>query len=131
MLRGSLGLSLVGETVPFLRDPVSFVTDRLARYGAVFRTNVLAQPTVVACTYASALDVLHPSSGPSAEAGDACAEFLGPLYPVAEPTAAQLRLAAARRSYRQVRRRLLRGRRAQLPPTIATIARDALVQLDS
>ncbi len=44
---GSSGLPLLGETLPFAKNPFSFLDERLAKYGRVFRTNVLGRKTVV------------------------------------------------------------------------------------
>ena len=46
-LPGSLGLPVVGESLAFARNPFAFVTKRLARYGRVFKTNVLFAKTAV------------------------------------------------------------------------------------
>lgn len=73
-----MGLPLVGENVAFVRDPVAFVSARATQHGPVFRTNVLGGATAIAASHRAALDVLHSTD---AEAGDAYAEFLGPLYP--------------------------------------------------
>ncbi|NJK60502.1 MAG: cytochrome P450, partial [Oscillatoriales cyanobacterium SM2_1_8] len=42
---GSFGLPVIGETLAFLRDP-NFVRDRQARYGNVFKTQLIGKPTV-------------------------------------------------------------------------------------
>lgn len=44
---GSSGLPLLGETLPFAKNPFRFLDERLAKYGRVFRTNVLGRKTVV------------------------------------------------------------------------------------
>ncbi|HKS23277.1 MAG TPA: cytochrome P450 [Thermoanaerobaculia bacterium] len=44
---GSSGLPLLGETLPFAKNPFRFLEERLAKYGRVFRTNVLGRKTVV------------------------------------------------------------------------------------
>jgi cytochrome P450 len=44
---GSSGLPLLGETLPFAKNPFRFLEKRLAKYGRVFRTNVLGRKTVV------------------------------------------------------------------------------------
>lgn len=43
---GDMGLPKVGETLHFGRDPAKFVADRRARYGDVFVTHLLGDPTV-------------------------------------------------------------------------------------
>jgi retinoid hydroxylase len=43
---GSLGWPFLGETLSFFRDS-QFVQKRQQRYGPVFRTNILGQPTVI------------------------------------------------------------------------------------
>ncbi|WP_024546087.1 cytochrome P450 [Picosynechococcus sp. NKBG15041c] len=43
---GRNGLPFVGETLAFIFDP-DFAEKRANRYGAIFRTNILGQPTVV------------------------------------------------------------------------------------
>jgi cytochrome P450 len=40
-------LPLLGETLPFAKNPFRFLDERLAKYGRVFRTNVLGRKTVV------------------------------------------------------------------------------------
>lgn len=42
---GNLGLSLLGETIAFLRDP-NFAKKRHQQYGSVFKTQLLGSPTV-------------------------------------------------------------------------------------
>ncbi|MDB5071665.1 MAG: cytochrome [Candidatus Eremiobacteraeota bacterium] len=44
---GSAGLPGLGETLEFTRDPFGFVQKRRARYGRVFRTNLLGRMTAV------------------------------------------------------------------------------------
>jgi len=44
---GRSGLPLLGETLPFAANPFRFLDERLAKYGRVFRTNVLGRKTVV------------------------------------------------------------------------------------
>ena len=44
---GRNGLPLLGETLPFATNPFRFLDDRLAKYGRIFRTNVLGRKTVV------------------------------------------------------------------------------------
>ncbi len=44
---GNPGPPLLGETLAFTKDPFGFVQDRRARYGRVFRTNLLRRTTVV------------------------------------------------------------------------------------
>ncbi len=44
---GNSGLPLIGETIPFFNDP-QFHQKRLAKYGKLYRTQVLGSPTVVA-----------------------------------------------------------------------------------
>ena len=43
---GNNGLPLLGETLAFASDPFAFVRARQARFGDVFRTNILGRPTV-------------------------------------------------------------------------------------
>lgn len=43
---GSSGLPLLGETLAFVFDK-NFVDKRIKKYGNIFRTNILGQPTVV------------------------------------------------------------------------------------
>jgi len=42
---GSSGLPLLGETLPFISDMFGFIRGRTARYGRVFRSNILGHPT--------------------------------------------------------------------------------------
>jgi cytochrome P450 len=44
---GTTGLPLLGETLPFLRDPFGFIRDRSAQHGPVFRTHVLGRRAAV------------------------------------------------------------------------------------
>lgn len=44
---GSAGLPGLGETLAFVKDPFTFVKERRARYGRVFRTNLLGRMTAV------------------------------------------------------------------------------------
>src|SRR5665213_1033952 len=44
---GSAGLPGIGETLAFTKDPFGFVQERRARYGRVFRTNLLGRMTAV------------------------------------------------------------------------------------
>jgi retinoid hydroxylase len=44
---GSFGLPGLGETLAFVKDPFAFVQQRRARYGRVFRTNLLGRKTAV------------------------------------------------------------------------------------
>jgi cytochrome P450 len=44
---GNSGLPLLGETHLLLRDGFGFVEERARRYGPVFRTHILGQPTAV------------------------------------------------------------------------------------
>jgi cytochrome P450 len=44
---GSAGFPIVGETFAFLKDSFAFVSDRQAKYGPVFRTQLLGKPAVV------------------------------------------------------------------------------------
>jgi cytochrome P450 len=44
---GSLGLPLLGQTVPFVRDARALLERNRARHGDVFKVQVLGQPTVV------------------------------------------------------------------------------------
>jgi cytochrome P450 len=43
---GQQGLPLLGETIPYLRDP-QFVAVRQARYGNIFSTHLFGHPTVI------------------------------------------------------------------------------------
>ena len=43
---GSFGLPWLGETLSFLRQP-NFIDQRSQRYGSIFKTNILGQPTVI------------------------------------------------------------------------------------
>lgn len=44
---GSAGLPGLGETLPFTRDTFAFIEERRARYGRVFRTNLLGRDTAM------------------------------------------------------------------------------------
>ena len=44
---GSAGLPGVGETLAFVKDPFTFIRERRARYGRVFRTSLLGRMTAV------------------------------------------------------------------------------------
>lgn len=44
---GDMGLPLVGESREFAADPVAFVIERRARYGDVFRTNIIFADTII------------------------------------------------------------------------------------
>lgn len=41
-----MGLPVIGETLPFLRDPFGFIAERLRTHGPVFKTRILAQNVV-------------------------------------------------------------------------------------
>ncbi len=43
---GSFGLPLLGETLEFIKSPRAFVESRRRRYGNVFRSRILGDPTV-------------------------------------------------------------------------------------
>jgi cytochrome P450 len=43
---GNLGLPFLGETLPFLRDPVSFFERRSRIHGAIFKTRILGDPVI-------------------------------------------------------------------------------------
>lgn len=43
---GSSGLPLIGETISFVLER-NFADKRIKKYGNIFRTNILGQPTVV------------------------------------------------------------------------------------
>jgi cytochrome P450 len=43
---GGNGLPLLGETLAFANNPFGFIRERHARFGDVFRTNILGSPTV-------------------------------------------------------------------------------------
>ncbi len=45
---GSFGLPWIGETIDFLTD-ANFADKREAKYGSVFKTNIIGKPTVVMC----------------------------------------------------------------------------------
>lgn len=42
---GNLGLPIIGETIDFFQNP-DFAIERHQRYGAIFKTNILGQPTI-------------------------------------------------------------------------------------
>jgi cytochrome P450 len=44
---GSTGLPGIGETLAFVKDPFTFIKERRARYGRVFRTSLLGRTMVV------------------------------------------------------------------------------------
>jgi cytochrome P450 len=44
---GSAGLPGLGETLAFVKDPFTFIQERRARHGRVFRTNLLGRMTAV------------------------------------------------------------------------------------
>ncbi|PXF41576.1 Cytochrome P450 90A1 [Gracilariopsis chorda] len=82
---GRIGLPLLGETIPFLKDIIGFIETRMKRHGAMFQTYLFGSRTVVACSYDSATAVLTHGdashSGGSLEAGEAFGQFLKELYP--------------------------------------------------
>lgn len=43
---GARGLPVLGESLQFLRDPETFTSERWAKYGPVFYSNMLGKPTV-------------------------------------------------------------------------------------
>ena len=43
---GGNGLPLLGETIAFANNPFGFIRELHARFGDVFRTNILGSPTV-------------------------------------------------------------------------------------
>ncbi len=43
---GSLGLPLIGESIPFFNDS-NFIDKRQKKYGKIFKTNIFARPTIV------------------------------------------------------------------------------------
>jgi cytochrome P450 len=43
---GNLGLPFLGETLPFLRDPITFLEERSRRHGPVFKTRILGDDVV-------------------------------------------------------------------------------------
>ncbi len=43
---GAMGLPFIGETLPFLRDPVAFLEKRAGAHGPVFKTRILGDPVV-------------------------------------------------------------------------------------
>ena len=44
---GNDGLPLLGETLPFAKNPFRFIEERLARHGRIFRTHVLGRKTAI------------------------------------------------------------------------------------
>lgn len=44
---GHTGWPLVGETLALVKNPFAFVSERVARFGRVFRTNVMSRDTIV------------------------------------------------------------------------------------
>ncbi len=70
---GSSGLPLIGETLSFVFDK-NFADKRIKKYGKIFRTNILGQPTVVmsgtdanefilSSHFMEPVPTLHPRSG--------------------------------------------------------------------
>ena len=43
---GAMGLPLIGETMPFIRDPFHFLTERQQRYGNVFKSSAVGRRLV-------------------------------------------------------------------------------------
>jgi cytochrome P450 len=43
---GKLGLPFLGETLPFLKDPVAFLETRARQHGAVFKTRILGDQVI-------------------------------------------------------------------------------------
>ncbi|PMB19199.1 cytochrome P450 [Fischerella thermalis CCMEE 5205] len=43
---GSFGLPLIGETIPFLKDP-NFTEKRYKKYGSLFKTHIFGRPTLI------------------------------------------------------------------------------------
>lgn len=79
VLPGRTGLPVVGETVPFLADMMSFVDTRIQTFGRTFRTHLLRLNTVISASYHTTLDILRqPSTLVSAH--KAYSEFLAALY---------------------------------------------------
>ncbi len=79
-LSGDVGLPLVGETLPFVRDPVQFVDSHQERHGPVFVSQIIGAPTVFVCSYAGVRQVLC-SSDAALDAAQAYAEFVDHLFP--------------------------------------------------
>jgi len=44
---GDMGRPLIGETIAFAQDPARFVAERRARYGDIFRTNLIGAKTII------------------------------------------------------------------------------------
>ena len=44
---GTTGLPLLGETLHFLRDPFSFIRERSAQHGPVFKTHLLGRRAAI------------------------------------------------------------------------------------
>lgn len=126
MLKGSVGLPLIGENVAFLRDPIAFVRARSTQHGPVFLTNVLGGLTAIAASHRASLDVLHSTT---AEAGDAYAEFLAPLYP--SPTLLLLRTRDPLRASLQSKFAAALSEAAvdAYRPAVIAAARDALAHI--
>jgi retinoid hydroxylase len=59
---GRTGLPGIGETFPFVRNPYRFLEERGARYGNVFRSNVVGRPTVFLAGIEGAGAFYHPGN---------------------------------------------------------------------
>jgi cytochrome P450 len=59
---GRTGLPGIGETLPFVRNPYRFLEDRHARYGNVFRSNVVGHRTVFLAGIEGAEAFYHPGN---------------------------------------------------------------------
>lgn len=80
ILPGWTGLPLIGETVSFLSDMMSFVNTRVARFGGMFRTHVLGSDTAILANYDAVLSHLQQQAG-QLSAPMAYKEFLSSVYP--------------------------------------------------
>ena len=59
---GRTGLPGIGETLPFVRNPYRFLEERRARYGNVFRSNVVGHRTVFLAGIEGAEAFYHPGN---------------------------------------------------------------------
>lgn len=59
---GDMGRPLIGETIAFAQDPARFVAERRARYGDIFRTNLIGAKTII-LTDADALAWIFAGEG--------------------------------------------------------------------
>ena len=44
--KGSIGWPILGETIPFIRDPLRFYAEHFNKYGHVFKTHIFFKPTI-------------------------------------------------------------------------------------